>query len=589
MKKSHDHTRRLAALGLVATLLISSLVMLAPSASARPVAESNELIGEYVTFHQDYTTRPSVPNNVYLMNRVNPSEVQNMSLSWIDGAIQLDSTVLDSGITKGYLNIVGLSSAAIVNRTIDVEFTRDIPSTKLSFYSMPGMYMVALSITADKELQIELFRQSSGDYQTIILGGDEWPQFADLTDSVRLRLGILHNGVDRTNTYYIDGKLVAVVPMYVDGITRKIHGTFTSEPQMYLTVQIHSASTLGTTASARIYSVTESVPEYSYVTPMPDPRMYGWGLDGPHPLDTIQNGIALVQQHGGTGTIFADVRYVNDDNLDYLRGLLDSGWELGIHYSKRLTDLSMEDAIATMNDEYLAIAEMFGRAPTIWCSHGNSDNETHAAYAWSALNMMWRNDYDLYGRMGLYGPLIETSWAQQHEILSAHGRTGVSYTHRTDLQATPDDENNIDWDHFKEWVINYSDNGVRMVGWYHYWTITQNTYHTEISDLMVDDGKSMSFALDNIGGKSRIFVAAPWTETVRDADGNEVPFEVVDGGIIMEVEPGEYQIYSMSGYRQEQVDRAISPLYAAIPVVIGLAVIGGLFTMLGGVFGRLKF
>jgi hypothetical protein len=112
-----------------------------------------------------------------------------------------------------------------------------------------------------------------------------------------------------------------------------------------------------------------------------------------------------------------------------------------------------------------------------------------------------------------------------------------------------------------------------------------NTHYTQISDLMVDDGKSMSFALDNIGGKSRVFVAAPWTEKVLDGDGNEVPFEAVDDGIIIEVEAGEYQIYSMSGLRQEQVDRAMSPLYAIILVVIVLAVLGGLFTMVG----RLKF
>jgi len=63
----------------------------------------------------------------------------------------------------------------------------------------------------------------------------------------------------------------------------------------------------------------------------------------------------------------------------------------------------------------------------------------------------------------------------------------------------------------------------------------------------------------------------------------------VDDGIIIEVEAGEYQVMTMSAYRQDQVDRAFEPLYAAIPVVVVLAVLGGLITMLGKAFGRLKF
>ena len=42
---------------------------------------------------------------------------------------------------------------------------------------------------------------------------------------------------------------------------------------------------------------------------------------------------------------------------------------------------------------------------------------------------------------------------------------------------------------------------------------------------------------------------------------------------------------TLADFRQEQVDSAFEPLYAVIPVVIVLTVIGGLITMVG----RLKF
>ena len=212
--------------------------------------------------------------------------------------------------------------------------------------------------------------------------------------------------------------------------------------------------------TTRIYSITETVPRYSHVTPLADPRVHGWGLDGPHALNTIQNGIALVQQHGGTGTIWADVRYVapGTDKHAYIMDLLDSGWELGIHYSQKLTNLPLSEAYDLMYSEYRQIEEMFGRAPTTWCSQGNADNVTHAEYAADSLGMIWRMGYNLNNRMGNFGAVIETVWEGGLEVRSMHGAIGVAFTHETDLEPTYDPANGIGWDHFQEWVTNYAEN-----------------------------------------------------------------------------------------------------------------------------------
>ena len=406
-----------------------------------------------------------------------------------------------------------------------------------------------------------------------------YPRAPDGADSLRFNLTISSDGIAGTNSIYIDGIKILETPISVVS-TRQYEPNAFANPYLYFEPNLSSAEDIGVGLAIR--SIAQTVPAYQYVTPISDPRIIPYGLDGPHPLDTVEDGIELLMQHGGRGTIWADVRFVNDDNIDYLRQLIAQGWELGIHYSTRLANKPMEQAIQIMESEYQQITELFGQSPTSWCSQANNDNVTHANYAYANLGMVWRN-----GAVGVHsqanvGNLDDANWPWWANA-SAAGMVYPTFTHQTD--PDPAITNSISYSKFEQWLDNYAAAGVSIVPYYDYWTLAQNTYHTQVSDLMVDDGKALSFTIDNIGGRSRLFVAAPWTEKVLDGDGNEVPFEAVDDGIIIEVEAGEYQVMTMSAYRADQIDRAISPLYAIIPVVVVLAVMGGLFTMLG----RLKF
>ncbi len=66
-------------------------------------------------------------------------------------------------------------------------------------------------------------------------------------------------------------------------------------------------------------------------------------------------------------------------------------------------------------------------------------------------------------------------------------------------------------------MSNYESHGVQIVGFREYWETAQNSYHTAISDVVSDPGVSLSFTVDNMGGKSRLLVNAPWAEVVREA------------------------------------------------------------------------
>jgi hypothetical protein len=582
MKNNHTHLKRLAAISLCLVMCLSSLAVLAPSASAASVAVSNDRIGDRVVFQQDYSTMFQVPDNMWLGLDTAPYTTNNVTLSYDYTKRAVEYNAVPGAAGKLYIG--GLSPAVQTSITMDVEFSRSNFNSLMNVYYGNAWVAIKLQnlVVPDGGAKACLIIYSyyydpALTNENLYLTNPIYPRAPDGADSLRFDLTISSDGIARTNSIYIDGIKILETPA-VSG--RKYEPNLFANPYVNIYPYVGSADETG--VGLAIHSIAQTVPAYQYVTPISNPSITPYGLDGPHPLDTVEDGIEMLMQHGGRGTIWADVLYVNDDNIDYLRQLISQGWELGIHYSTGLSNKPMEQAIEIMRSEHATITEMFGQSPTSWCSLLNNDNVTHANYAYANLGMVWRN-----GGIGVHGQknvgnLCDAYWTWWANA-SAAGMVYPTFTHETD--PDPAISYSISMSNYEAWLNNYAAAGVSIVPYYDYWTLAQNTYHTEISDLMVDDGKSMSFTLDNIGGRSRLFVAAPFAEIVVDGDGNEVPFEAVDDGIIIEVEAGEYQIFTQSAYRQDQVDRAMSPLYTAIPVVVMLAVLGGLITMVG----RLKF
>ncbi len=582
MKNNHTHLTRLAAISLVIVMCLSALPILAPSASAAPVAVSNERAGDRVMFEQDYTVMSSVPDNIVLMNTIAPYQVLNDTLSYnyTAGAVSLFSTPSQYA---SRLYIGGLSMAPVVTRHLDIELNRNTGSGSMNSVAVINrdfhVYIFIPNynpgeVNALGVLSWYMDDDGSEVNERVDLTTEDWPRYSS---HARVNLSITTDFTQGINKIMIDDRLVLSTPIRYRSYDKQLSSPY---------IAVYNRPIADAWVCANIYSITETVPSYSYVTPIPSPKITSFGLDGPHAPDKIERGVELLRNYGGVGTLWADVGYISEyysvEKMSLLRDMLADGWELGIHFSKGLSTLSMPEAIELMESEVSTITEIFGVAPTSWCSLQNKDNATHARYAYENLGMVWRTGLDGTGIMHNAGGLADERWALWSDISSA-GLVSPTYTHRTD--EDPAVQYSISYSKFEQWLKNYDAAGVQIVGYYELWSTAMNAHHSEISDLMVDDGKSMSFALDNIGGKSRLFVAAPFAEIVVDGDGNEVPFEEVDGGIIMEVEAGEYQVMTMSAYRADQIDRAISPLYAVIPVVIVLGVVGSLITMLG----RLKF
>jgi hypothetical protein len=83
--------------------------------------------------------------------------------------------------------------------------------------------------------------------------------------------------------------------------------------------------------------------------------MVAFGLDGPHPRNTIEQGINYLNDKSDVVTIWFDVGAIaacNQIDLEYLRNLVNNdSWEAGIYFSKELNSLPLEQACKTMDKE----------------------------------------------------------------------------------------------------------------------------------------------------------------------------------------------------------------------------------------------
>ena len=138
---------------------------------------------------------------------------------------------------------------------------------------------------------------------------------------------------------------------------------------------------------------------------------------------------------------------------------------------------------------------------------------------------------------------------------------------------------------FTEFVQWLRDNDINVVTPYEGYIPYRNAAMVKVSGdgdqfTLAYGDEYHNYANDNV--YVRISGHADGDYVVVRSDGEYTHATSVDGEMICQLDAGEYRVMTP---RQAQIDRAMSPVYAIIPVVIVLAVLGGLITMVG----RLKF
>ncbi len=518
------------ALALLAALAPAGVAL--PEVQAASSSVTNDPAGDLAVFSQDFTGMSEVPGNVCLASEVGGGYMENVTLSYsgADHCVSFDGT---QG-ALGRLFVGGLSPSLSTTLSFEMALGRSEEHATINVFA--GGAWLAIRVLDDTPTDDLLITSC---YYNPTLSYSSVTQDLGFSTNGRFKISITANSVTRINRIYLNDveKLATPFTGYRESAPITLYDQFVNPFMFFSFDSIYP----GQSACLQLYSIEQTVPQYSYVTPVSNPRVTSFGVDGPHAWDTVDTGLSLV----GGGTIWADPTFIDDyslSDLAELKALIADGWELGIHFSARLSDLPLADALSLMYNETADVAGVFGQAPTTWCSLQGGDNATHAEYAYTHLGLLSRNGLNGSGA-GLtnVGNLGENCWGFW-SLVSAAGVVIPSFTHELDI--SPAIPYSISPDNFTIFVSNYADNGIEFVGFREYWEKAQNSYHTTVSGLVSDPGVSLSFTVANMGGQSRLLVNAPWAAAVLDGSGGHVPYDVCDAGIVIEVPNGTYTVAS---------------------------------------------
>lgn len=394
----------------------------------------------------------------------------------------------------GALYICNLTPMVKCAYEISMDVNADDPQSFVELNS-PGSRLL-IQESEGQTLLKSYYRGSSGElkYQKIILG--------DTSEKANFK--IIFDGYNKTNTIYAQDGSSIVTPFYNLDRQQLPYIDFSSG-YIKLTAFILGE---GTYFDVDVYSINQTA-ERKLITAIGDNKLIPFGLDGPLPMNTTGEGIEYLKSKGYRGTMWFDkgmFEKSNDTYVAYLHDLVtNNSWEVGIHYTKELNSLPLEEAYRVMDEEYSYVDEKIGQPPTSWCCLRNRDNLTHAFYAYENLGMTWRNgDAAIHGEKEV-GNLYDDTW-EWWEPASKAGMSYPVFSHQLDVE--PAIKYSISRSKFREWVDNYYANNMTIVSFYEYNQISRNTYDASFEDLQYDENL-LSFDAHTNGFKALVNVNIP--------------------------------------------------------------------------------
>jgi hypothetical protein len=315
---------------------------------------------------------------------------------------------------------------------------------------------------------------------------------------------IIFDGENKTNTILAEDGSCIVTPFYDLDRQRLPYVDFSNGYIKLMSLVLGE----GTYLDADISRIDQKAAR-KLITPIGDSKMVAFGLDGPYPRNVTGKGIDYMNSKGESGTLWFDVgalKNCNETDLEYLRSLVNNNsWETGVHYSKELNSLPLEEAYKTMSEENQYIYEKIGQMPKTWCCLRNRDNLTHAIYAYDKLGMYWRNgDSGVHAETDV-GNLYDDTWSWW-EPASHAGMTHPVFTHQ--LDKDPAIKYSISYSKLKTWVDNYYSNNVSIVSFYEYSQVSRNSHDAYFNNITTS-GNIVTFDAHTNGVKSLINVNIP--------------------------------------------------------------------------------
>jgi len=392
----------------------------------------------------------------------------------------------------GALYICNLTPMVKCAYEISMDVYADDPQSFVELDS-PGSRLL-IQESEGQTLLKSYYRGSSGElkYQKIILG--------DASEKANFK--IIFDGINKTNTIYAQDGSSIVTPFYNLDRQQLPYVDFSSG-YIKLTAFILGE---GTYFDIDVYSINQTA-ERKLITAIGDNRIIPFGLDGP--MNGTDEGIEYLSSKGYRGTMWFDngtFERANDTYVAYLHDLVvNDSWEVGIHYTKELNNLPLEEAYRVMDEEASYVNEKIGQPPTSWCCLRNRDNLTHAFYAYENLGMIWRNGDAAIHAEKEVGNLYDDTW-EWWEPASKAGMSYPVFTHQLDLE--PAIKYSISRSKFREWVDNYYANNMTIVSFYEYNQISRNTYDASFENLQYGENL-LSFDVHTNGFKALANVNIP--------------------------------------------------------------------------------
>jgi len=438
----------------ILSILILFLAMM--GCTSESLASNNPSVGHLTISSMNFSKMYVVPTGVFAASK---SDVPyNASLTYNNKlkAIDFKRTYTDYGT----ICIGGMYPTTDENLTIDVGLDGTSTSSEIKFYNT----------VAD----IRVCHMSDNSYRVYSYwtadDGSEHSSFYNVPTTLvvnnHIPVSILSNNKNRKNVVMSWNSSYEVTTQYQKNSTRNLPYPVVITPLLAGELYVHGTDHTDW-ACAHIYSVQQTI-DRQRVTIYPTKNITGFGIDGPDEKNNTK-GVAYMAKYGYVGTVWADPLANDPIAVNFNKALLANGWELGIHFSSRLNDLSLQAAESLMDSEYATVTTRYGQTPTSWCSYANSDNITHAVYAYKKYGMLWRNGPAGIMLFSMVGNIYNTLWPWWSQA-SANAVAYPAFTHRTD-RVSETISHSIDYSKFTKWVNNYHDASVKVTGFKQYYLI----------------------------------------------------------------------------------------------------------------------
>jgi hypothetical protein len=459
-------------------LLFLTLFLVIVGCTSESLASNNPSVGHLAISNMNFSNMSVVPTGVFAASK---SDVPyDASLTYNNKLKAIDFKKTHTGY--GMICIGGMYPTTNENLTIDIGLDGTSTPLVIKIYNTVA--------------EIRVCRMSDNSYHVYSYwtdnNGSEHSSFYDVPISLvvnnHIPVSILSDNNNRKNVVMSWNSSYAVTTQYQQNSTRHLPYPVMITPLLAGELYVHGTDN-SDWACAHIYSVQQTINRQT-VTIYPTKNITGFGIDGPTEKNNT-NGIAYMAKYGYVGTAWVNPLTNDPSTINFNKALLANGWELGIHFSSRLTDLSLQAAKSLMDSEYATVTARYGQAPTSWCSYANSDNITHAVYAYQKYGMLWRNGPAGVHLVEMVGNIYNTTWPWWSQA-SANAVVYPAFTHRTDLDFQIHNTHSIDYSKFTKWVNNYHDASVKVTGFKQYY-LNGLAQDTASVDLLESDNSIVKF------------------------------------------------------------------------------------------------